>query len=457
MERKIQNLPEWPEIIWQSSNKKDSITILGINPWVYDFAAFNFFARPVGLISCLTMLSYLGANVALLDCMYQTWKDIKWPKASSYGTGPYPRVELPRPYILKDVPRRFARYGLPYRAVKGALKKMSPPDFVFISGIMTYWYPGVISIIELVRKSFKRTKIIVGGIYPTLCFEHAEKHLEADLLIRGPVEEDKNWSTLLKFLGLSHKKTCFSLSSVFYPSSLFSIILGSRGCPFSCEYCASKKLYPVFKQRTLKDIFREFLFDYNRGIRDFAFYDDALLYEPESWFIPFLEKIIKNNFKVRFHTPNGLHIRYLKKDIVRLMKKAGFKTIRLGLETGNFRSRFDRKLTREKWDEGIKNLMEAGFDKKDIGVYILFGLPGQGDEEIIETIKFAKSYGFRPHLAYYTPIPGTKLYEQAKEISPYPLDTEPLCHNNAIWPCYPGGFSWEKRGYFREIISGKLL
>ncbi|GAB6162657.1 hypothetical protein JCM12298_18160 [Desulfothermus naphthae] len=73
-------MPNWPEIIWISSNKKDYSRVLGINPWIYDFAAYNFWARPVGLISCLTMLKLVGCEVALLDCLYPMWKDIKWPK-----------------------------------------------------------------------------------------------------------------------------------------------------------------------------------------------------------------------------------------------------------------------------------------------------------------------------------------------------------------------------------------
>ncbi|GAB6888677.1 B12-binding domain-containing radical SAM protein [Desulfothermus okinawensis JCM 13304] len=445
-------MPKWPEITWISSNKKDSPKILGINPWIYDFAAYNFWARPVGLISCLCMLESAGCDVALLDCMYPMWKDVKWPKQSKYGTGPYPRTEIPKPSELLHVPRKFARYGLDFNAVYGALKNLSPPDFVMVSCVMTYWYPGLMAIIELIRKLFKSTKIIAGGIYPSLCTNHAEKYLDADLIIRGPMETEDNWKLVTKFIGISGEKANFRLSSKLYPNPGFSIILGSRGCPFSCEYCASKRLYSSFKQRPLQDIYGEFLFDYNRGIRDFVFYDDALLFKPENWFLPFLEKVIKNNHRVRFHTPNGLHIRYLEKDICILMKKAGFKTIRLGLETGNFKTRLDKKLTKEQWDIGVENLLEAGFDKKDIGVYILFGLPGERDGEVVSTIAFAKSYGFRPHLAYYTPIPGSKLFEKAKSHSPYPIDEDPIFQNNAIWPCYPGGFSWEKRAYFREVM-----
>ena len=448
-----QSLPKWPEIIWISSKRKDLPKILGINPWVYDFAAYNFWARPVGLISCLMKFKEIGCDVALLDCMIRMWRDVPWTQDRRYGLSAYPRTEIPKPYILKEVPRNFARYGLLFEAVKGALERMEEPDYVFLSTVMTYWYPGLVTMIQLLRKIFKRTKIVVGGIYPTLCEKHAENLLEADLIIKGPLEKKDNWDKLMKFMGLSYKMPDFRLSFCFYPYTSYAVIMGSRGCPFNCEYCASRRLFPGFYQRPLDIIWEEFYLEYERGIRDFAFYDDALLFNVEKWFVGFLERVIKNNVEVRFHCPNGLHIRYLDKEICKLMKRAGFKTIRLGLETANFQSRRDRKLTKEQWDIGVKNLLDAGFDKQDIGVYILFGLPYQTDDEIVDTIEFVKSYGFRPHLAYYTPIPGSKLYEQAKEVSNYPIDEDPICQNNAIWPCYPGGFSWEKRSYFRQLIQ----
>ncbi|MBS3780044.1 MAG: B12-binding domain-containing radical SAM protein, partial [Desulfovermiculus sp.] len=61
----------------------------------------------------------------------------------------------------------------------------------------------------------------------------------------------------------------------------------------------------------------------------------------------------------------------------------------------------------------------------------------------------------RPHLAQYSPIPGTPLFAQAQAHSPYPLQEEPLFQNNALWPCLPGGFTWQKREEWRKRQAGK--
>ncbi len=39
----------------------------------------------------------------------------------------------------------------------------------------------------------------------------------------------------------------------------YAPILTSRGCPFSCDYCASSYLEPEFRQRSPENVFKEIL------------------------------------------------------------------------------------------------------------------------------------------------------------------------------------------------------
>jgi hypothetical protein len=64
------------------------------------------------------------------------------------------------------------------------------------------------------------------------------------------------------------------------------------------------------------------------------------------------------------------------------------------------------------------------------------------------SIDIVHAAGITPIPAYYTPIPGTRLWEAAKAASPYDLEADPLYTNNAILPCVPEGFSW---GYLKKI------
>lgn len=447
-----------PPITWKSSGKADPPRILGINPWIYDFAAYNVWSRPAGLLACLDMLSRSGCDTALIDLMDRELSDADWPEPKTTGKGRYPRTGLPRPFVLKDVPRQFSRYGLPRQRAVQALSQLYPlPDLILVTSLMTYWYPGVISVIKLIREQVPGVKICLGGVYATLCFDHAVR-LGADLVVSGPLERPDNWSGVWKLLGKNPPPLPEHAGMIpdtsYYHKPGFSILMCSRGCPFKCPYCASSILYPKFDRADPEIISAHIKTEYERGIRDFCFYDDALLINPEDLLYPVLEFIIENDLDLRLHAPNALHIRYLTPRTCTLLKKAGLCTIRLGLETTDFRNRPDAKLLPEEWHKGVSNLLRAGFFKQDIVAYVLAGLPDQTEEEILASMSQCRKMGIRPELNYYSPIPGTPLFKKAVEFSSYPLE-EPLFHNNSIWPCIQGGFSWEKQKWWkRKTASG---
>lgn len=447
---------EQPSIIWRYSDKKDAPRILGINPWIYDFAAYNVWTRPTGLLCCLEMLGRAGACTALVDFMDKELDPDHWPGPRKNGQGHYPKTALPRPYVLKGVPRQFSRYGADKKRVRDVLTSIYPePDLILVTSLMTYWYPGVISCIRLLKEIFPRTPVSLGGVYATLCYEHA-LNSGADLVISGPLERPDNWTKLWSLLGQGQvpipEDSGLKPDTSYYARPDFSIIMTSRGCPFKCPYCASSKLYPRFRQAEPELVIEHVRQEYERGVRNFSFYDDALLVNSESVLYPLLEYIIDNDLVLRLHAPNALHIRYLSPKTCRFLKKAGLETIRLGLETTDFSNRVDSKLGPEEWHRGISNLLEAGFVRQDLVVYVLAGLPGQTKDELDISIRECLKMGLRPELNYYSPIPGTAMFEQARKYSDYPLE-EPLWHNNSVWPCVKGGFSWDEQKYWKEKIK----
>ena len=71
-------------------------------------------------------------------------------------------------------------------------------------------------------------------------------------------------------------------------------------------------------------------------------------------------------------------------------------------------------------------LKKAGFSEKQVGAYLLAGLPGQSSESILESIKTVKEAGIMPIPAYYTPIPHTGLWKDAVLSSRYDLESDPI-------------------------------
>jgi radical SAM superfamily enzyme YgiQ (UPF0313 family) len=190
------------------------------------------------------------------------------------------------------------------------------------------------------------------------------------------------------------------------------------------------------------------------GVRDFAFYDDALLVKPESHIMPLLEKVIRQEMPIRFHTPNALHIKPIKKKLAQLLFKAGFKTIRLGLETAFFDDRkgLDTKVEPKEFEEAVLHLQTAGFAAEHLGAYLLFGLPGQDIKTLEASVKIVKDNGVKPVLAQYSPIPHTALWEDAVASSRYDLADDPIFHNNSIFPCQQAPFSWETISHLKRLV-----
>ena len=450
--------PKWPGITWNSCSDapEDAPRILGINPWIYDFAAYNLWSRPAGLLAGLSMLRACKARVALMDCLDQTWSDIPWPLAHDTGKGHYPKTHVPAPQVLCGVPRRYARYGHDPEVVREALRRLSPPpDLILVTTVMTYWYPGAAEAVAMARELWPDTPVVLGGIYASLCPDHA-RGLEADLVLEGRFEDERVWAGLWRQLGMSAPElppgAGLELALDLYPEPRFSVILGSRGCPFRCPYCASRSLYPGFRQADAQTLIAGVRAEYGRGVRDFAFYDDALLVAPETWLWPLLDWLEGKG--ARLYTPNAMHARYLTPEVCSRLKRAGLRTVRLGLETEDFEHRMDVKVSREQWERGLAALREAGFGPGEVGAYILFGLPDQDMAGVERTIRMARASGVRPELAYFTPIPSSPLFERACQVSPFPLRSEPLCQNNSIWPCVAGGYSWDELRHWHELQHG---
>ena len=430
-------------------------SFLLINPWIYDFAAYDFFARPLGLLYLAGWLRGRGAEVHLLDCL-----DVPHAQSGPWGTGRYPKEIVPTPAALQDIPRRFGRYGLSEADFRDRLAHMPRPDAVLVTSLMTYWYPGVLAAIRLVRERFPTAKVVLGGIYASLCPEHARAVSAADLVLPGP------WETALPphlaDLGLPDLAVPVpaDLDELPYPALdlvrhlSYIPILTSRGCPLDCDYCASRLLQPDYRRRRPAAVVSELLHWQERlGLNDVAFYDDALLVQFQDHLLPILEELARRGLSFRFHTPNGLQARLISREVAGWLKRAGFATLRLGVETTALgQARPDRKLKEGEMEAALAHLQEAGFAAREIGVYLLAGLPDQDEEEVAASIRRVQELGATPVLAHYSPIPGTALWPRACACSRYDLAAEPLCHNNSLFPCRPQ-FSWDYHNRLKRLAA----
>ncbi|MCU0578394.1 MAG: B12-binding domain-containing radical SAM protein [Desulfobacterota bacterium] len=434
---------------------KDGPLILLVNPYIHDFSAFDLWSKPLGLLYLAAVLRENGYRVHLLDCLDVHFpgaeRFLPAPRRGAYGTGKYFRIRRPKPQALREVPRHYHRFGIQPERFLEALRGLQEPAAVLVTSLMTYWYPGVTETIGLIKQVFPGIPVVLGGVYAGLLPDHARQHSGADHFITGAGE-----GAILNYL---ENRTGRPPAVVpdpgrpdSYPFPAFDLyarlpyvcLLTSRGCPFSCPYCASRLLQPGFRTRSAENIAAEIRHWHNRyGVRDFAFYDDALLVGFEKRLGPVLERCLQEGWRLRFHTPNALHLREINTERAALLFRSGFRTVRLGLETTDWGLQRDwgGKVDQEILLAAISALREAGFQMGQLEVYLLAGLPGQSVENIVSSIGEVKKLGLRIRLAEYSPIPGTALWADACRTSRFSLEEEPLTHNNSLFPCL-SPFSW---------------
>ncbi len=399
-----------------------------VNPWIHDFKAFDFWNKPVGLLIVSSLLRQCGFEVDLLDCLDRFHPQCPAnTRTDAFGRGKYAHETIEKPSQFAALPRRFKRYGIPRAAFLGILRKIEPPDVILVTSSMTYWYPGVFEAIRLLRDAFPRAEIILGGIYATLCHEHACRSSGADTVLAGPAETSLIPHLHARgYIKKAPETPAWTLPDYSaYAALPYGVVLPSKGCPFRCSYCATHVLAPGYATAP-NNLVLEQLADLAGRTRNIAFFDDALLCNKG---LPaLLGSIIERGWDLNLHSSNGLHCRSLTPEIARLMKNAGFQTVYLSLETidPKRQEQTGGKVFTAEFLSAVDKLVRAGFPRTSLHVYLLFGLPGQAADEIIEAIGFCHASGVQPHLCEFSPIPHTDEYDKTGLAA----DADPLLHNN---------------------------
>ena len=432
--------------------------ILLINPWIHDFAAYDFWLKPLGLLYLGSILRENNHRVSFIDCLdpyspIMMKKCGRFPKRHSYGHGRFFRRIIEKPQCLKDVPRSYCRYGIDPEVFREELQRFPETDLVLVTSMMTYWYPGVFEAIKILKEMLPGVPIVLGGKYASLCYDHARSSSGADFVVSGRGER-----RILEILReIYNEKIIFlpdenELDTLPYPA--FDLlnridqvpIITSLGCPYRCSYCSSHLFYNFYLRRDPIKVAEEIEYwQTSFGVKDFCFYDDALLVNPDRMIVPLMQDIQRRKLSCRFHCPNGLHLNQIDLQISRLLHESGFKTIRFGFETADFRTQMETggKVANEELRQAVIHLKNSGYKSEDIGIYLLCGIPGQKAADVIYSIDFVLQCGAKPLLAEYSPIPGTKMWDDALASSPFDIQHEPLYHNNTLLSCRNDDFTYE--------------
>ena len=408
--------------------------VLLVNPPIHDFTAYDFWLKPYGLLSVagqlrgrveMRLFDYLDRQHPFVTGR-ETFRSDRW------GRGRFYEERIPPPAPLAEIPRHFRRFGLPRRLFREFLSQAGPFDFVLVQTMMTYWYPGVAEVIEDIREAWPEVRIVLGGVYATLCTDHARR-LEADLVVPGT-----DLKPLWRLLSVEPDPTQPAYWEL-YERPAVGVLKLSDGCPFRCSYCSVPPVYGGFRPRPLERSLAELDLLVASGVENVAFYDDALLCEPQTVLLPFLREVVERGVSVNLHTPNALNARFLTAELADLMIRAGFRTFYLGFESANqqWQQGTGGKVCSQELARAVDHLRSAGADPHEITAYQIVGHPRSDVQELEGSMRFVAELGVRGMLADFSPIPGTPDGEACRQW--IDLD-EPLMHNKTAFPILRLGF-----------------
>ena len=276
---------------------------------------------------------------------------------------------------------------------------------------------------------------IIGGSHATLSYNTINQNVfdsifigEAEYSLLQFIDDYKNNNIKEKYFG---EKTN-DLDSLPFPDrkalgehqggkifidddSESTVIMGSRGCPYGCYFCASDQMWSrKVRWRNVDNLVEEIVDVKNKlGIRNFRFSDDNMT-SKRSRLIEFCEKTKSLNINWRL----SARVDSLDSALLDCMREAGCREISLGVESFdiNVLNAMNKKITPEKSVEAIK-LCKA----HNIKTRILFMISTPGEtykhtiSENIRYIEQIKNDFDLISLKILVPLPGTFIWDNEEK------------------------------------------
>lgn len=234
----------------------------------------------------------------------------------------------------------------------------------------------------------------------------------------------------------------------------YTFIVTSRGCPAGCKYCIKHVSYQYsIRVRTPENIMKELRVLKDLGIKHVNMYADLFTVNREQ-VMGLCQLMIEEELGLTW-TCNS-RIDYVDEELLRLMGQSGCTYIAWGIESSNEQilKKAAKGYRLEQAPRALKWAHAAGI--KNWG-YFIIGLPGETEETIRATIKFAKALPLDIALFHVAaPYPGTPFFFEVLDNNWFRAGTqwEQIDMDNSTVLDYPGLKAeelayWQKRA-FRE-------
>jgi anaerobic magnesium-protoporphyrin IX monomethyl ester cyclase len=306
---------------------------------------------------------------------------------------------------------------------------------------------------ELVKEINQDIKIIVGSFHPTFCPEEVMQNPDIDFVIRGEGEipllrlvkelkkDSLKWETVPRIHyrdkdGQIQNNTGTNLINNLdelpfpardqvlncdYNTYRCHSISTARGCPYTCTFCADRRLWGgKVRRRSVANVIEELrLLKDTYKINYVEFVDGTFTFD-QKYLRAFCNTMI--DYKLNIEWKCTARYDNLNEELLQLMKQANCAGLYLGLESGSDKvlKAIDKKIDVEKILTVSKMIYNSGIPS---ATSVLMGLPDESKEDTEETLKVMKKVKTDIFdVNTYIPLPGAPLYDSISEVDKKNID-----------------------------------
>ncbi|MCP4747188.1 MAG: B12-binding domain-containing radical SAM protein [Desulfobacteraceae bacterium] len=419
--------------------------ILLIQPPLQDFYLTAKRTVPYGLASIAAVLRSQGFSVGLLDALAtDKSRPLDWPGQMAHLKPFYGRQDL-SPFNLFH---RFRHFG--YSMEHLVLQARRSNAFLIGLSVLFSAYSGVaLALAQAIKKALPRCVIVMGGHHPTALPQEVMRCSAVDYVLRGDGEigmpllakalrqAKRPWPIPGLVSRNRHGELSVSPPAVvedlaqlpvpafdlmdqrhYNRSRRLSITLcATRGCPMRCSYCAvNKNSYHGFRRRSIDSVMAE-IKTAAAGVKPgFIDFEDEHLSSDPAWFKNLLKAIGKlwPDDPPELRAMNGLYAPSLDQDSIRLMRKAGFKTVNLALITTDSEQlrRFKRPDIRRDLDRVLTLAEKFGLTSV---VYLIVAGPEQDPYGSVEDLLYLAQRRALAGISVFYPAPASPDYHWCRD------------------------------------------
>jgi len=373
------------------------------------------FIYPMVPASAATLLQHNGYTVIWDDAIAERKTYVQWKKDVEIEKPDMIVMETKTPVIkmhwkiLKDIKEvlpdtKLVLMGDHVTALPQESFQNSPVDYILTGGDYDFLLANLVDYIN------QKVSELGPGIY----WQDNGK-----IQYSGKVEKKYDLNTLPIIDRDLTKWQLYAYHNGNYRKTPGTYTMVGRDCWYhQCTFCSWTTLFPKFNKRSPQSLLDEIgVLIEKYGVKEIM--DDTGTFPIGNWLKEFCEGMIKRGYHKKINIDCNMRLgSSITYDEMKLMKKAGFRLILVGIESAN-----QKTLDRVKKGETIEEMVEAVKFMRKAGLFphitIMFGYPWETEQDAKNTLNLGKylltkNYAYTMQATMVVAYPGTPLFEECR-------------------------------------------